>query len=116
MKDWSGDGILFTNGVKWQFQRKQASYIFSDVNLKEVMFPVMKKNADKIISKRTTLSKEDSYDMQKVFLDIFMDSLLEIVSWNSSLFDTDSDFGSNHDKFVSLLVKRFANSLWRLQR
>ena len=77
--DFLGDGIFNTNGGKWRIQRKQASYMFSEVNLNEVMLPVMKKGTDKIVSKFTDLSKEESYEVQKAFHDIFMDSFCEIA-------------------------------------
>merc|ERR1719317_81028 len=55
--------------------------------------------------------------MQKVFHDIFMDTFSEIAfGWNSNSFDSDSEFGDNYDQIIKLLIKRFANPLWKLKR
>jgi len=116
--DFLGDGIFNSNGIKWRIQRKQASYLFSEANLKEVMFPVMKKQSDKLISWLTSKAAEGPCEMQKAFHDVFMDTFSEVAfGWSSNSFDSDSKFGQNYDQITNLLMtSRAGNPVWKLNR
>jgi len=112
--DYLGDGIFNANGTKWRVQRKQASYIFSETSLKQIMLPFMEKGAAKLVAKLSSLSPEEPFEMQKAFHDIFLDTFCQIAfGWNSNTFDTDSTFGYNYDQILQLLIKRSYNPLWR---
>jgi len=117
IRDFLGYGIFNTNGQKWRIQRKQASYVFSEASLRDVMLPVMKTGADKLVSKLATLHSEEPYDIQKGLHDLFMDTFCEIAfGWDSNVFDTNSTFGFNYDRIFELLLQRALNPLWKIYR
>jgi len=116
-RDFLGDGIFNTNGTKWRIQRKQASYIFSEKSLKDVMLPRMITGTKKIVDKFSTLSTDDSFDVQKAFHDIFMDTFCQIAfGWDSKTFDTDSNFGNNYERIFQLIASRSVNPFWKVLR
>jgi len=116
-RDFLGDGIFNTNGSKWRIQRKQAAYIFSEKSLKEVMLPQMVTGTKKIVDKFSTMSAVESFDVQKAFHDIFMDTFCQIAfGWDSKTFDTDSNFGNNYERILQLLACRAINPFWKLLR
>jgi len=116
-KDYLGDGIFNTNGTKWRIQRKQASYMFSDVNLREVVLPEIERNTAKFLSKLRSLKPNEPYDLQKAFQDLMMDTFAKVAyGWDSNTFDTDSTFGYNFDRILRLHLMRIVNPFWKIAR
>jgi len=116
-KDYLGEGIFNTNGTKWRIQRKQASYMFSDLNLREVVLPAIEVSTAKFVSKLHSLSPNEAYDLQKGFQDIMMDTFAKVAyGWDSNTFDTDSTFGYNFDRILRLHLYRLVNPFWKIAR
>ncbi|XP_078448012.1 cytochrome P450 704C1-like isoform X2 [Wolffia australiana] len=109
MGDLFGEGIFVADGSKWLHQRKLSSQQFSARFLKDYSSKVFKKNAAKLAEVIScTATSGEMFDVQVAFgvkLDCMQGSDEE-----------EREFVRAFDESSALLLWRYLNPLWRLQR
>ena len=123
MTDLLGDGIFNVDGERWLRQRKAASNVFSRRFIREVMHPVFKRLAVKLVDRldralgRARPEDGVQIDMGDLFYRFTLDSFVEVafgVRLGCVVEQGPVEFASAFDRIQAGLSRRFLNPAWPL--
>eukprot|EP01134_Creolimax_fragrantissima_P006314 CFRG6314T1 len=115
-----GNGIFNSDGPAWAMQRKVASHMFSTKTLREDMMPVFSRHIEEAVEILNKVADSgEVIDMQKLFLDLTLNSVAEIAFGCDLLGQKNTcldGFGDAFDLAQRYSVLRYLYPYWRIAR